>query len=154
MKKKFAVVAIVLMSIGLVGCASWIQQFKNNPVQMSEEIISAIETVVQIATGLFGQIEPQLPVAQQEPAKIKFGQAVVVVENLKATLQQLVNTAIATNTTPPDLTGVIAQADTALQDIQTLVASFQTVLGEKSTVDPLASAITNFESVKKNYQKP
>jgi hypothetical protein len=128
-------VAVVLST---TGCATWWSNFKKDPIAQVQSIISTLETVVTIATVIFGEVKPALPEAKREEAQRRFTNAVLAVEAAKRALRDGLATAEAAHEDPPNVAGAIQGALKSAEDLRTLVRELQAMVRVSA---PNASAV-------------
>lgn len=128
MRKLIASLLIASMLVMSSGCATWWSNFKKDPVAQVQSVISTLETVVTIATVIFGEVKPLLPEAKREDAQQRFTRAVLAVEAAKRTLRDGLSTAEAAQEDPPNISGAIQSALKSAEDLRTLVRELQNMV--------------------------
>lgn len=128
MRKLIASVLIAAMLAMTPGCATWWSNFKKDPVAQVQSIISTLETVVTIATVIFGEVKPMLPEAKREEVQDRFTRAVLAVEASKRALRDGLATAEAAKQDPPDINGAIQNALKSAESLRALVREIQNMV--------------------------
>jgi hypothetical protein len=113
--KKF--LALLLVASFCFGC---------NPSQLgtANQVLTVVETVVSVATAIFGDAKPLIPAADQATAEAKFTQLILNVEQAKSTLQAALNLA-ADATTKPDVGKLTDDVIAAVNDLETFIDTFK-----------------------------
>lgn len=127
MRKLVASLLIAIM-LATTGCGAWWSNFKKDPVAQVQSIISALETVVTIATVVFGEVKPLIPEAKREDVQHRFTHAVLAVEASKRALRDGLSTAEAAREDPPNIGGAIQAALKSAEDLRTLVRELQNMV--------------------------
>lgn len=138
MRKFIASLLVAIMLVTTSGCATWWSNFKKDPVAQVQSIISALETVVTIATVIFGEVKPLVPEAKREDVQQRFTRAVLAVEASKRALRDGLATAEAAHEDPPNIGGAIQSALKSAEDLRALVRELQNMVRASA---PAGSAV-------------
>lgn len=133
LKIKLALCGLLIGLTTLTGCATWWSNFKKDPVAQTQTFIRSIDTILSIATVVFGEVKPQLPPAVQPTAQVKFDAAVLAVHRSVDAIQSTVQTAADAQQDKPNLTKLIADATKAVQDVQAVIDSYKALAASSQT---------------------
>lgn len=128
MRKFISALLIAVMLIMTPGCGAWWSNFKNDPIAQVQSIISTLETVVTIATVIFGEVKPLLPEAKREEVQARFTRAVLAVEAAKRALRDGLSAAEAAHEDPPNISGAVQNALKSAEDLRALVRELQNMV--------------------------
>jgi len=121
-------VGLLTLVLAMTSCSSWIENFKKDPVSQVQQVVSTVETVVEIAKIVFGQVKNAIPPEKQPEVQTKFDQLILVVQNAKSVLQDAVAAAAEAKNENPDLVMLIANAMKAVDDLQAFIESSKTLM--------------------------
>lgn len=143
MRKIASIFMILLVLNGTAaatsGCATWWSNFKSDPVAQTQSILSTIQTIVSVATMVFGQVKPALSPEDQVAAQEAFDKAVLAVQHSEGLIQQAVQTA-ADQKTKLDLTALLADAGKAVDQLQAMIAALKAKAPGKAGASPIVQA--------------
>lgn len=123
--RKFISFLLIAIMLSTTGCGAWWSNFKKDPVTQVQSIISTLETVVTIATMVFGEVKPYVPEAQRASVQDRFSHGVLAVENAKRALRDGLDAAAAAHQDPPNLAEASQSALKAAEDLRALVRELQ-----------------------------
>lgn len=143
MRKITSIFMILLVLSGTTaatsGCATWWSNFKADPVAQTQSILSTIQTIVSVATMVFGQVKPALSAEDQQIAQEAFDKAVLAVQHSEGLIQQAVQTA-ADQKEKLDLTALLADAGKAVDQLQAMIAALKAKAPGKVGTSPIVQA--------------
>lgn len=137
MKKLLA--SIVMASMLCMSCASWIDNFKKDPVAQVQTVVATLQSAINIATLIFGQAYAVMPDAKKADMKRRFDHAIMMVEHSKRTLRDALETAQAANNTAPNLGEVLQKAIATADDLRALVREAQALVKDQAVAGTLAA---------------
>jgi hypothetical protein len=125
---------VLLTTLLVVGCGvgSWTQQFKENPIEVTNRVLQSVDAVVDIAKTLFGQTKPYLPAEKVPELEAEFDSLILLVEDAKSTVSTALEAAAAAGQEKPNLIQAYSKAlETAkkVQDFITKVKAASSRLG-------------------------
>jgi len=124
----------LLLSVSMVvstGCGSWLSNFEKDPVAQTNSILGTIETIISVATLIFGDAKPLLPVDQQAKAQADFNVLILNANRVKQEAQDLLVIAKDTSNEHPDLSKVVTDSVKAVQDLKVFLAGLQASVGRQ-----------------------
>ena len=134
--------AIVMASMLCTSCASWIDNFKKDPIAQVQTVISTLQSAINIATLIFGQAYAVMPDAKKADIKRRFDHALMMVEHSKQTLRDALDAAQAANNTTPNLDEVLQKAIATADDLRVLVREAQALVKDQAVAGTLAATST------------
>lgn len=123
-KKILAATLIGSIALTTPACASWWTAFKADPAAQTASILNTVQTVLSVASLVFGQVKPYLPAETQADAQDGFDRAVLAVQHSSRLLQQAVQTA-ADQGKKLDISALIADVTKSVDDLQALINAFK-----------------------------
>lgn len=146
MKKFVRFVAVLMVAATLSGCSDWISNFKKDPIAQTQTMLSQVETIISIATMIFGQAKAALPADKAAEVQKSFDAIVLSIENSKTLVLDGLAAAKAAGT-DPNLGAIVDILTKSVVDLQKLVDSIKAV-GSKLGAGPdddLAKAVHTYQ---------
>jgi hypothetical protein len=135
MKKALLVVALLL---GTTGCASsWFQDFKSDPVKQTNLVLDSASSIEQVAIVTFNQFKILLPADKQAVFQAKFDGSIVALNKTMDAVRTAVKAAAEAQDPHPDLSKVIADVITAVDQVKGVIDEVRVLL---KTPQPLGEA--------------
>lgn len=137
-----ALIAACLLN---ASCAAWYDHFRKDPVAQVQSTISTLQTVINIATLVFGDVYPMLPAAKQAEIKNRYDHAILAIENSKNALRHGLAVAEAAKNGSPDIGTLLTNAAKAANDLRMLVREMQSLITDSATKTRLAAGADDLD---------
>jgi len=122
------------LSFATVGCTSWWQDFKTNPVQKTESILSIVTLIKDAATIAFGQVKARLSEPDQDTYQAKWDHASLALTKAIAVVRAGVAAAAEAQEDEPDLKEAYSQVTEAIAQIEGIVHEMKGLLSAPASV--------------------
>jgi hypothetical protein len=113
----------------MTGCSpTWFQDFKSDPVKQTDAVLDTATSIEQVAIVVFNQLKPLLPADKQAEFQGKFDGSIVALNKSMDAVRSAVKAAAEAQVANPDLTQVIADVVTAINNVKSVVDDIRTLL--------------------------
>lgn len=138
MRKSIATIVIAASLVTgaavLPGCSSWLQNFKNNPVEQVQMFETAIQTAVTAAEVAWPAIEALLPANVRVQAQTQYTNALAAVTHTEQLLNDAVNVAVDAQQSSPNFTALMQAVSDAVAQVVAIVDQYTTSSTDAGTV--------------------
>ena len=119
-----ALLVAVMLVMG-TGCGSYWSNLKKDPVTQVSTTLSTLDSVITIASVIFGEVKPLLPEGKRNSIQQRFSHAVLGVEAAKRALREGLEVAKEANDESPNFVKLMQDALQAANELRTLVREMQ-----------------------------
>lgn len=123
-RRSFVLATGMLFAAMATGCASWWQQFKDNPGKFAQDFASYVEVALQAAVQLWTVLAPLLG-ASATDATAKFNAAIAGANNALGLLLDAVHAAVEAQTPAPDFSKLMADVQDAFARVMAVYNEFK-----------------------------
>lgn len=133
MRSKILAACLILASAS-VGCASWWQAFKTNPVQQTESILNIVDAIRDAADIAFGQIKVRLPEDKRGTYQEKYDHASLALTKAMAAVRSGVAAAAEAQEDDPDFKKGLNEVTDAIANLEAIVHEMKGLLAAPAPV--------------------
>jgi hypothetical protein len=146
--RRYLIVFVMLSSLGTTGCASWIKQWKDNPVLALQTNLTYVQSALQAAMMAFntwGAANPDSVAGFRDQFNEIVGRAQ---QGVTVAMDGARIAAVAGRSSPPDVDALLVESRNALGDIAVLFQRLPTQPGRAP--DPsMARAMASIEAARR-----
>jgi hypothetical protein len=133
-KLQAAVASVLLATVtpvigfSVTGCATWISNFKKDPIGQIQNVIQIVQTIISAGTIVFGEVKTALPADEQAKAQADWDAAILKVNGTVAALQAAVQVAVDAKQPNPNLSQLVTDLVKAIDELQTVISLYNSHL--------------------------
>lgn len=157
--RKTIFTVVLVATMGVSGCATWWQNFQNDPVASIHSFEQGVQIVLSDAQIAWVVVQPMLPAANAAQITTQYNNAVFAVNHALTALNDAVNAAAAAKQPNPDFSKLMVAVTDAVGQVLAIIDQYKTSTAPSAgtavkapvSIPALDEAHAGLDNIKKHW---